>query len=269
MVSSECKTEQLIKLDSNYGITNVSLNNPAKRNALSKEMIIELVKALKAISSDASQKVVVLKGEGNLFCSGADLDWMRSGTNQDVKENISDAKLFFDLYTYMSNFPKPIIIWVEKFAFGGATGLLACADYVVANKDAVFGYPEVKLGLVPATIAPFILRKTGLSLTQAYMMSGETFSAKEAKRMGLIHEYCKTSDSEDRISVLSQTFAKNSGEAMMASKHLLNKIVDRMEIDGTMEQLCCQSIASARVSNEGQEGVNAFFEKRNPNWNKQ
>lgn len=269
MVSSECKTEQLIKVDSNYGITHLSLNNPAKKNALSKEMITQLVSALKTIAADVSQKVVVLKGENNIFCSGADLDWMRSGTNQVMQENISDAKLFFDLFSYMSNFPKPIIIWVEKFAYGGATGLLACADYVVANKDSIFAYPEVKLGLVPATIAPFILRKTGLSRTQAFMMSGETFSAKEAKRMGLIHEYCKPSDAEARISVLSQTFVKNSGEAMMACKHLLNKIVDRMEIDGAMEQICCQSIASARVSNEGQEGVNAFFEKRNPNWNKQ
>lgn len=267
MASSECNTSQHIKCESHLGIATVSLNNPGKKNALSKQMLIELLEALKSISKEKTLKVVLIKGEGNVFCSGADLEWMKTGAKQNKEENRKDAKLFFDLFAFMSNYPKPIIAWVEKFAFGGATGLLASADYVIANKDALFAYPEVKLGLIPATIAPFIIRKTGLSHTQAKMLSGETFTAKEAKKVGLINEFVKADKAQERVKQLSETFMKNSGEAMAATKSLLNQIASESIIDQAMEERCCQSIASARVSKEGQEGVCAFFEKRMPNWN--
>nr|WP_319399094.1 enoyl-CoA hydratase-related protein [uncultured Carboxylicivirga sp.] len=265
----ECKTYQTIEVAHNNEISWITLNNPTKKNALSKLMIIELINELKHIIDNDEQRVVVIKGANEMFCSGADLDWMRIGIKQNIQENIEDANLFFRLYSTLYYYPKPVIVWAEKFAFGGATGLLACADYSLADKNCLFGFPEVKLGLVPGTIAPFIVKKLGFNQSKALMLSGETFTAKKAKKIGLINEVVKTEKSHERIFALAQQFKRNSPEAITSTKHLLNRIVDNGELNGELIDLCCRTIASARISNDGQEGVNAFFEKRKPNWIKE
>lgn len=266
MESLECKIKHTVELEQKNGISWLTLNNPEKKNALSKIMMEELVEKLKTISEDEQQRVVVLRGAGGVFCSGADLDWMHSGISQNMQQNMEDASLFYKMYSTLYYFSKPVIVWVEKFAFGGATGLIACADYTIAEKDSVFGFPEVKLGLVPGTIAPFIVKKTGFNHSKALMLSGETFSAKKAKKIGLINEICKVSESENRINTLARQYIKNGPEAITSTKHLLNRIVDNGELNDELANICCHSIASARISKEGQEGVNAFFEKRKPNW---
>ncbi len=266
MESLECKTIQSIKLDQEAGVSWLTINNPRKKNALSKNMIIELTEKLHLIAEDKSQRVVVLRGAEGMFCSGADLEWMRSGASNDIQQNLEDAMLFTRMYSTLYDFPKPIIAWVEQFAFGGATGLIACADYSIADKNSVFGFPEVKLGLIPGTIAPFIVKRIGIAQSRALMLSGETFSAKKAKRIGLINELCKSSEAEKRILKLTHQFIKNGPEAMASTKHLLNRIVDNGELNDELINQCCHLIASARNSLEGQEGVNAFFEKRQPNW---
>ncbi len=269
MEYSECKIDQNIKIDQDNGISWITLNNPTKKNALSISMINELIENLKAIAEDESKRVVVLQGANGVFCSGADLVWMRAGIQQNMNENMEDARLFYKLYSTLYYFPKPIIAWVQKFAFGGATGLIACADYTLAEKDSLFGFPEVKLGLVPGTIAPFIVKKIGFNHSKALMLSGETFKAKKAKKTGLINEIINPSESEDRIRKIAEQFIKNSPEAIASTKHLLNRIVDNGEFTDDLANLCCQTIASARISDEGQEGVTAFFEKRKPNWIKE
>lgn len=266
MASSECKSEQTLILEHKDGMSWIKLNNPKQKNALSKRMIEQLLQALKSISEDDNQRVVIIKGEGGLFCSGADLEWMRSGIKNSIDTNMEDAALFYRLYSTLYHFPKPIIAWVEKFAFGGATGLVACADYAIAESDAIFAYPEVKLGLIPATIAPFVIKKTGISQTKALMLTGEVFSAEKAQASGLINEVCNTNESELRVLTLIELFKKNGPEAMAATKHLLNKVIDDGELNDELANLCCHAIASARISDEGQEGVNAFFEKRKANW---
>ncbi len=266
MAFSECKIDTSLILDQKDGVSWIRLNNPKQKNALSKNMITELIGTLKKISKDATQRVVVLKGEGGIFCSGADLDWMRSGIDNSMQSNMDDASLFYRLYSALYNFPKPIIVWVEKFAFGGATGLVACADYALADEDVIFAYPEVKLGIIPATIAPFVIKKTGPAQTKALMLTGEVFTATKALESGLLNEVCKSTDTEQRVIALAELFKKNGPEAIATTKHLLNRIVDDGELNDELANLCCHTIASARISKEGQEGVNAFFEKRKPNW---
>ncbi|WP_244826046.1 enoyl-CoA hydratase/isomerase family protein [Carboxylicivirga linearis] len=266
MESSECKTYTLTELEQKDAISWITLNNPQKKNALSATMISELIELLKEIADDENQRVVVIQGADGVFCSGADLDWMRQGVDQNLQQNMEDAQLFYRLYSTLFYFPKPVMVWVEKFAFGGATGIIACADYVLSDKNSVFGFPEVKLGLVPGTIAPFIVKKISFNHAKSYMLSGETFSAKKAKKIGFVNEIVKAENKEERIKVLAEQFKKNSPEAITSTKHLLNRIVDNGELNEDMANLCCHTISSARISNEGQEGVNAFFEKRKPYW---
>jgi len=266
MESFECKNQNLVLLNQSNGTSRLLLNDPHKNNALSKEMIDCLINTLNKIAADDRQKLVIIRGAGGSFCSGADLNWMKKAISQSDEKNKNDAALFFELYTLLFHFPKPIIMWVEKCAMGGALGLLACADYVIADTHVKMAFSEVKLGLVPATISPFVLQKIGLSHAKAFMLSGAIFSAKQARRMGLIHEVLPAMAIPDRIKELTDQFKQNSAEAMMATKRLLNKLIATPLNE--VKDMCCDHIATSRRSEEGQEGVSAFLEKRKPNWNK-
>lgn len=250
-------------IDSVYWI---GLNNPGRKNALSKEGITQLTQTFERLKTNDTCRVVVLYGLNDCFCSGADLEWMRAAKNQDESLNLSDAALFYTLYQTLFDFPKPIVTWVQKVAYGGALGLLAVSDLVVADKEAVFAFSEVKLGLVPATIAPFVLKKVGLGATQALMLTGEVFSAKKAQKIGLVSEVLKSIKSKDKVVFISELLSKNGPKALQATKQLLHVIVEKEENKNQLQSICCQAIANARTSEEGQEGLNAFFDKRLPSW---
>ncbi len=268
MASSECKTTTLVEWKKEGNVATLTLNNPAKKNALSKDMIKELLHQLRSIAEDDSQRAVVIKGADGIFCSGADLEWMKAGINQSMSENMNDASLFYKMYNTLYHFPKPVIVFIEQFAFGGATGFAACADYTIATKETQFGFPEVRLGLVPGTIAPFIVKRIGFTQSKELMLSGITFSSKKAKKIGLVNEVCEASEAQERIDSYLKNVLKNGPEAISTTKHLLNRIVDNENSQDEISQICCHSIASARLSEEGQEGVKAFFNKTKPNWNK-
>ncbi len=268
MVSFECKDKHLVELNQSKGVSRILLNDPHKKNALSKGMIYCLVQVLEQIALDDKQKVVIIRGAGGVFCSGADLNWMKKGLDQTEEENKQDAKLFYELFTVLFNFPKPLIIWIEKYAMGGALGFLACADYVIADNNAQMAFSEVKLGLIPATIAPFVIKKIGFSHTKALLISGITFSSKHARKIGLVNEVLSNKEIPQRINELVEQIKKNSSEAMAATKHLLNTLSDSNLLLSEANTLCCEKIATSRASNDGQEGVTAFFEKRTPNWYK-
>ncbi|WP_439185082.1 enoyl-CoA hydratase/isomerase family protein [Carboxylicivirga taeanensis] len=266
MASLECSIQPLVELNQSNGISRLLLNDPTKRNALSKGMLSCIIKGLNKIKNDNRQKVVVIRGSQGVFSSGADLEWMQQGLNQTEEENIADANLFYETFELLNNFPKPVIMWVEKYAMGGALGLLVTADYVVADKDARMAFSEVKLGLVPATIAPFVINKIGSSQARALMLSATPFSAKKARQIGLVHETMASKDIPARIDELCETFKGNSPQAMATTKQLINQlaIVDL----SANKETCVTQIAKARSSTEGVEGVKAFFEKRLPEWNK-
>lgn len=265
MASSECNDNLLVQLNQSHGISRILLNDTTRKNALSKCMLKKLISVLDKIATDPKQKVVVMRGAGGVFCSGADLQWMKDGLHQSEEENKADAGLFYELFTKLNSFPKPLIIWVEKYAMGGALGLLACADYVIAEKDVQLAFSEVKLGLVPATIAPFVIQKIGHSQARALMLSAEVFTAKKAKRIGLIHEVVPSKEIQTRVDKLCQQFKNNSAQAMESTKQLISQLSNNLD-SHEQKTLCINKIAEARNSEEGQEGVTAFFEKRQPKW---
>lgn len=269
MAYLECKTtKEHIKVRNESGIYWLGLNNPDRKNALSKEMLMRLRQILKELSQDKTVRVLVIYGENGFFSSGADLEWMRSAKRQTIQENEEDAHLFFSLYETLYHFPAPVITWVQKFAFGGAIGLVACSDIGVADKDARFAFPEVKLGLTPATIAPFVLKKIGLANAQSFLLTGAIFSAKKAKKAGLVTHVVKPNESKDKVVEIAQQLLQNGPESLADTKHLLHRVVDNGVINDELGRYCGRMIASSRASAEGQEGVNAFFGKRAPQWTK-
>lgn len=267
MAFSECSQKHLVELNQSNGVSRILLNDPHRKNALSKDMIRCLMHTLNKIANDNKQKVVVMRGSGGAFCSGADLNWMKKGLDQSDEENKNDAGLFYELFTQLYNFPKPLIIWVEKYAIGGALGLLTCADFAIAEKDVTLSFSEVKLGLVPATIAPFVVKKIGFSEAKYLMMSATIFTAKYGKKIGLINQVLPAKEIANRVDELVEQFKQNSSQAMASTKQLLNTIASQNDLEG-LKPVCCDKIALARTSNDGQEGVKAFFDRRQPNWNK-
>ncbi len=253
----------MIDTNINQHVLWITLNRPESKNALNKQMIVQMTSALERHIHNKSCRVVIIHGAEGMFSSGADLDWMREAKKQSEEENLRDAQLFYKLFETLNNYPKPIICSVEKFAFGGATGIAACSDIVIADKNSLWGFPEVKLGLVPATIAPFIVTKIGVNHAKNLLLSGETFSAKKAKKIGLVNHLVSSAKLNDNIISISNSLINNSPEAIKETKQLLNNIIGK---DGINPDQICSYIAKARLSKEGQEGVNAFFEKRPASW---
>jgi methylglutaconyl-CoA hydratase len=265
MAYSECKTQSHVDVNQCNGVAYVTLNRPDKRNAISRMMLLVLADFLRSTIDDQTIRVLVLRGSNHFFSAGADLEWMQQGKSQTIHENINDAKLFFDTFQLLNNYPKPVVVFVENGAYGGALGLVACADIAVATNDANFSFSEVRLGLVPATIAPFVVAKIGHAAARRYMLSAETFSTHVAVGLGLVHFVCDALNADETLENVVANLLQNGPEAMATTKQLLNKLVDSSSA-AQMGDYVAQLIASARASGEGQEGVAAFFEKRNAYW---
>lgn len=250
------------------GVCYLELNRPEKRNALNKNMIIELIRFFEETSQTSQFKVVVISGKGGFFCAGADLEWMKAGASQSMEENLEDARLFNRLYEKMDQYAKPIILRVDKGAYGGALGLLACADIVTTTPSAQFLFSEVRLGLIPATIAPYIVKRIGLPLSKQLMLTASEFSGAEAHQIQLVNFLFPEESLSVKTRELAVKIAKNSPSAMRQTKALLNRFGNSLvSINEEIQEHCARLIAEARKSEDGQEGVNAFFEKRKPNWN--
>ncbi len=267
MAYSGCDHFEQITVRLQQQVCYIGLNNPAKQNALSRTMIREMLEAIRLTGQDPDCRVLVIQGEGNGFCAGADLDWMLEGKSQSRQQNVLDAKLFFDLYEHLYNYPKPVVAVVQKHAYGGGIGLLACSDIVIAGEDAKFRFPEVALGLVPATIAPFVAKKTGSSFVRRMMLTAEPFTAAQACQAGLVTDCVPEGEMGERLEAVLQRLLHNGPRATMLTKQMINHFEDNHEIDDLMAVYCTKLIALARASEEGQEGVRAFFEKRKCNWN--
>jgi methylglutaconyl-CoA hydratase len=247
----------------------IEIDRPGKLNALDKETIEKMIDFLKASASSAQFNVLVISGSNGFFSAGADLNWMKEGMTQSAEANIADAQLFNQLYRQMAEYPKPIIVRVDKGAYGGAIGLMACADVVITSPDAIFRFSETALGLIPATVAPYIVKKVGNGNARYLLLSGHLFNGDDAMLYGLVHilEPADTIETATRETAIQM--AALGPKATQQTKKLLNQL-DRAtyNFDETTANLCASLIASARTTNEGQEGVTAFFEKRKPNWNR-
>lgn len=245
------------------GVAELILNRPEKHNAFDEVMISEMIKVLEHFAANSQCQVLVLKANGKNFSAGADLNWMRKQAKMDFEQNLTDANELAKLMSVLDKFPKPTIALVQGAAFGGALGLICCCDIALANERASFCLSEVKLGLIPAVISPYVTRAMGQRAARRYMLTAERFNVEKALELQIVHE---VSDELDNAAApIIAALLANSPQGMAWVKTLLSKLEDGV-IDESTLAYTSERIASIRVSSEGQEGLNAFFEKRNPDW---
>jgi methylglutaconyl-CoA hydratase len=253
-----------IIVESRNGIARVTLNRPERRNAFDQHMVGELHDSFHAFANDRSVRGVILTGAESVFCAGADLRWLSQDHGPSVEQVRHDARLLAGMYRTIDECPHPVIGRVQGNAFGGGVGLLAVCDVVVAAEEAMFTLSEVQLGLIPAVIAPFLLRKAGESFMRRFCLTAEPFSAAAAKQFNLVHEVVKPDLLDSRIQELIDALLRLAPEATRQTKALLRRL--QALSAGEQESLSVEANAQARLSAEAQEGLRAFMEKRPPAW---
>lgn len=242
----------------------LTLNKPDKHNAFDDAMIAQLLEHLASVRSNSAVRALVLRSHGKNFSAGADLNWMRSMAAKNRSENVEDAGELGQLMAQLDRLPVPTIALVQGAAFGGAVGLAACCDMVLANPNTSFCLSEVKIGLIPAVISPYVLRNMGSRAARRYVLTGERFFAAEALQHGLVSEVTEQPLDQAVKSLLDALLA-NGPAAVGAAKALLHDIAQR-PIDDALVAHTVERIADIRVSAEGQEGLQAFLSKRSPAW---
>ncbi len=247
-------------------IATVTLNNPERHNAFDEHLIADLTRELKELDRRAGLRVVVLKAEGKSFSAGADLNWMKRMAAYSHEDNLRDAGALGELMRTLHGLSKPTIARVQGAAYGGGVGLVACCDIAVGTPQAVFCLSEVKLGLIPAVISPYVVAAIGERAAHRYFLTAERFNAAEAHRLGLLHELCTDEAALDAaIAGLIQALLAAGPQAITEAKRLIGAVSGR-PIDGAVVADTAQRIARIRASEEGKEGVAAFLDKRKPNW---
>jgi enoyl-CoA hydratase/carnithine racemase len=234
-------------------ILRVTLARPERRNAFDAGLIAELTTAF---SDVGDARVVVLAGEGDSFCAGADVEWQRASIDLSYDENVEDAMRLYRMCEAIDSCPAPVVTRVQGYALGGGSGLVACSDITVAAEDAVFGFTEVRLGIIPAVISPFVFAKIGPAAARRWFLTGERFGADIALRIGLVHEV--SAAPEDSVGELVQAVLAGGPEAVRAAKGLT---LERPQGRETAE-----IAAARRTSGEGQAGLRAFLDKQSPPW---
>jgi methylglutaconyl-CoA hydratase len=242
----------------------VVLDRPDVRNAFNAELIEALRAAFETLSADASVRAIVLSGNGKTFCGGADVHWMRNSLVLTREENVEDARRLSRMLRTIDHVPVPVIARVQGAALGGGAGLAAVCDIVIAADDAVFGFTETKLGILPAVISPFVLAKIGASHARALCLTGERFTASRAKSIGLVHEVVPAAELDAAVARVVREIESASPTGVAATKHLLAQVAEH-GYDASLD-LTAHAIAEQRTSAEGQEGLRAFLEKRRPEW---
>ncbi len=245
-------------------VTTVTLNRPQVRNAFNETLIADLTAWAGSVPADGSVRVVVLRGAGASFCAGADLQWMSKMAGYTRDENVADATAAATMFLALDNLPVPVIGRVHGAALGGGAGLAAVCDVVVSADDAVFGFTEVVLGILPAMISPYVVRKIGVSAAREWCLSGARFKAPQAFAMGLVHEVVAGDRLDLAVDRYVQQFMKAAPSAIAATKALLRDVAGRVPAEVLGRTV--DAIATQRVSPEGQEGMRAFLEKRPPAW---
>lgn len=247
-------------------VTTVTLNRPEVRNAFNEELIAELTGWARGVPADGSIRLVILQGAGPVFCAGADLHWMSKMAGYSREENLTDARLAAALYYALDSLPVPLVGRIHGAALGGGAGLAAVCDVVVSTDDTMFGFTEVTLGIVPAMISPYVVRKIGLSNARALCLSGARFTAARAKEIGLAHAVVGAADLDRAVADQVELFKKAAPSAIANTKQLLADVNGRRPAD--VLSLTVDRIANQRVSPEGQEGLRAFLDKRPAAWTK-
>lgn len=244
------------------GVAHLRLNRPEVRNAFNDELIAEITEAVSALPEDI--RVLVVSGEGKVFSAGADLEWMRSMAGLTHEENIADSAALRDMLDALDNCRVPVVGKIHGAAIAGAAGIAACCDYVVAAEGTIFAFTEVRVGLVPAVISPFVVRKVGYSFARAMFLTAERFDAGRALQAGLVHRVVPSEELEQAVDEVVDSLLQGGPEALRFSRQLLDRVAGRPPEE--VGDLTVETIAGRRVSDEGQEGIASFLDKRRPRW---
>jgi methylglutaconyl-CoA hydratase len=256
-------TYKTLHLAFDSGIATLTLNRPDKRNAISYELIEDLIRALEE-AGNSSAGILILTGAGKAFCSGMDLDNLKALIGRTPEQNLEDSRTMVGLFRSLYEFPKPTIAAVNGAAIAGGTGLALLCDFTLAVPEAKFGYTEVRIGFVPAIVSTFLLRQVGEKLARDLLLTGRIFDAPEALKMGLINEIVPPEKLLDRARELAAQLAENSPLSLSNTKRLLTEHA-RVELDAQIEAAIREN-AGIRESDDFREGIEAFFEKRKPKW---
>jgi methylglutaconyl-CoA hydratase len=246
-------------------VARVWLDRPERRNAFNAELIAAITETFATFAADQALRAVVLAGRGHAFCAGGDLEWMRASGELPYERNLADAELAAAMFSAVDSCPVPVIARVHGAAVGGGTGLACCCDVVLARDDARFGFTEVRLGLVPATIGPFALGRIGRSQARALFVTGEIFGAEHAHAIGLVHEvHADDTALDEAVERTLAAIMRGGPQALRAAKALLADLRDGDP--APQAKRAAEAIAARRASDEGREGIAAFLERREPRW---
>lgn len=256
---------ETIEFEVQDGIATLWLNRPEVRNAFNNYMISEIIDCLESIEHDPDILALIIRGRGQVFCAGADINWMKGFSkftyDEDYQENMRLAQCFYMLYT----FRKPTVAIAHGASFGGGNGLLAACDIAYCAQHTVFSFSEVKIGIIPATISPYIIKRTGEFNARELMLTGQRFSCQEAYTKGLINHILDKDNLDDELKKLTKELKTSSPQAMARTKELIFNITKTRNFNETIDYTA-RMIADARASEEGQEGMASFLEKRRPSW---
>jgi len=259
-----------VLVSSNRSVATITLNRPDKHNAFNAEMIAELTTALQAVDRDRKMRAVVLTGAGKSFSAGADLNWMKSMAGYSEAENLEDSLKLAELMQVLDNLSKPTIARINGHVFGGGVGLVACCDIAIALESARFALSEVKLGLVPAVISPYVIAAIGERHARRFFLTAEAMDAATAKSINLVHEVVTADVIDSAVDREVSLLLQGGPEAQAMAKHLVRQVCHSdIDAENHLQKTTAELIAQIRVSDEGQEGLSAFLEKRKPRWVKE
>ena len=258
-----------IKVQLGESMAWINLDRPEVRNALNAELIRELTEVFDWLNSRDDIRVIILKGNGKSFCAGADLAYMKDMAGFSYNQNIADAEKLSKLFQTIWFSDKAVIVDVHGACIGGANGIIAAADIVIAERETKFAFSEVRLGITPATISPFVVAKIGTTAAKELMLTGRRFTADEAKTFGLVNVVVDEADMVDTERQYIDHFLQASPDAIAECKNLLRMVTGTDDRYNPVFMQTSVAIANQRISKAGQEGMKAFFEKRKPEWNKQ
>lgn len=256
---------QTLETSMQQGVAVIWLNRPDLRNAMNDVVMIELADAIGRAMEDDDVRAVVLSGRGSAFCAGADLNWMKSAREMTPEEARKDSARLNTVLNLLYHGPKPTVARVNGHAFAGGMGLAAACDISIASTNAKFCLSEVKLGLIPSMISPYVIRAMGEQPARRYFLSGEVFDAAEAYRIGFVHDIAPPEELDGAVNALLGHLVQGGPKALGACKKLIRDVADR-EINASLADDTAAWIAQTRASDEAQEGIAAFFGKRKPAW---
>jgi methylglutaconyl-CoA hydratase len=244
------------------GIARITIARPERKNAFDAALIAELAATVGQV--DPAARVVVLQSEGDAFCAGADVEWMRGMADYSLDDNMADSKALAAMFRALYNLEMPLLARVQGAAIGGGAGLVAVADIAVASTDASFAFTETRLGILPAVVSPYVVRKIGAARATALFVTGSRIDAKRAYEIGLVERLVEPSDLDAAVGRVLDAIISGGPKAVNAAKRLVREVEGR-RID-EIADLTVKRIAEIRVSHEGQEGLRAFLERRDPHW---